>query len=128
MAAADLQKYRALLLKKKEILVNDIKHISSDNLSKSQRDATGELSGYTFHMADVATDNYDREFGMGLAATEQKVIWAIDEALGRIQDRSFGFCQSCEKKISKKRLTAVPYAKFCVDCQSKEEKRAKEKR
>jgi len=117
----ELLKYKSLLLNKKETLLKDIQHISKDTLNKNQRDVTGELSGYTFHMADVATDNYDRDFGLGLATSEQKVIWEIDEALGRINDKTFGKCLSCGGKINKERLLAIPYAKFCKDCQQKEE-------
>jgi RNA polymerase-binding transcription factor DksA len=76
-------------------------------------------------MADVATDNYDREFGLGLASNEQKVVWEIDEAIGRINEKTFGSCQGCEKKIAKKRLQAIPYTRFCVACQEKEEQKKK---
>ena len=118
---ADLANFRKLLLKKKQTLMSEIDHISRDALSRSQRDATGELSGYTFHQADVATDNYDREFSLGLATTEQKIIWEIDEAIGRVQDRTFGICLECNKRIGRRRLQALPYARCCIDCQKKEE-------
>lgn len=121
MNKAELQKYKDLLLKKKESLSKDIKQISKDALNKSQRDATGELSGYTFHMADVATDNYDREFNLGLATQEQKMLWEINEALGRIKDKSYGGCLGCNKPIPKKRLQAMPETKFCIACQSSTE-------
>lgn len=125
MTKQELAKFKTLLLEKKEKLLKEIGHISKDTLAKSQRDATGELSGYTFHMADVATDNYDREFGLGLASNEQKVVWEIDEAIGRINDKTFGSCLSCGKKIAKKRLTAIPYTRFCVNCQEQEEQKKK---
>lgn len=121
VSRAELTTFRKLLLRKKQTLVNEIEHISRDTLSRSQRDATGELSGYTFHQADVATDNYDREFSLGLATAEQRIIWEIDEALGRIQDRTFGNCLSCGKRIARRRLQALPYARYCIDCQKKEE-------
>jgi len=119
----ELIKYKSILLDKKGSLLKDINHISKDTLNKSQRDVTGELSGYTFHMADVATDNYDRDFGLGLATAEQKVVWEIDEALGRINDKTFGSCQSCGNKIGKERLLAIPYTKFCKECQQAEERK-----
>ena len=125
MNKQELSKFKALLLKRKEELLKEIGHISKDTLAKSQRDATGELSGYTFHMADVATDNYDREFGLGIASSEQKVVWEIDEAIGRINDKTFGSCLDCGTKIVKKRLTAIPYTRFCVSCQEKEEQKKK---
>ncbi len=120
MLKKDLDKYKKLLLKKKEEIVQAVKNIEKDAL-KSQRDASGDLSGYTLHMADIATDSYDREFSLGLATNAQQILYEIDEALKRIQEKSFGNCVSCSKAINRRRLTAIPYASLCIECQSKEE-------
>jgi len=116
-----LKKFKQLLIKLREKFVGEMENITKDTLKTSQRDASGDLSGYTLHMADVATDHYDREFSLGIASAEQKIIYEIDEALKRIEDGSYGLCFICDKAISKKRLTALPYAKYCVECQEKEE-------
>lgn len=116
-----LKKFKQLLIQQREEFVSEMERITKDTLKKSQRDASGDLSGYTFHMADMATDHYDREFSLGLATAEQRIIYEIDEALKRIEDGSYGICFSCDKAILKKRLKAVPYAKHCIDCQQKEE-------
>ncbi len=121
MTKPELERYKKLLLKKKEEILKAVKHIEEDTLSRSQRDASGDLSGYTLHMADIATDSYDREFSLGLASNAQGILYAIDEALKRVKEKRFGSCQTCEKPIPKKRLTAIPYASLCVPCQSKEE-------
>ena len=118
---SDLNKFKALLIRQREMMVGEIDHITRDTLKTSQREASGDLSGYTLHMADVAGDHYDREFSLGIASAEQKSVYLIDEALKRIEDGSYGPCFTCDKPISKKRLTAVPQAKYCVDCQEKEE-------
>ena len=112
-----------LLQKKKQELVKGIEHITKDALKTSQRDATGDLSAYSLHMADVATDNYDREFSLGLADNEQKLLVRINAALERIEGSAYGLCELCEKKISKARLKVVPYAELCVPCQEKQEKK-----
>lgn len=122
MTKEDLAKYKRLLLQKKERLQAEMKHIGEDAL-KTQRDASGDLSGYTFHMADTATDSYDREFSLGLATNAQKILYEIDEALKRIAEKRFGECLGCGKPIPRKRLLAVPYAQLCIACQSDEEKR-----
>ena len=109
-------------MKKKEIL-DEIKHSSDDTLKKSQKEASGDISGYTYHMADVATDTYDREFSMGLASNERKLIYEFDDALKRIEEGTFGVCEDCKSLIAKNRLKAVPYARLCVKCQEKKEKR-----
>lgn len=121
MTKVELDRYKKLLLKKKEEILEAVKHIEQDTLSRSQRDASGDLSGYTLHMADIATDSYDREFSLGLASNAQDILYQIDEALKRVKEKRFGSCLLCEKPIPKKRLTALPYAGMCVPCQSKEE-------
>ena len=112
-----------LLLKKKAELLKGIEHIAKDNLKTSQRDAAGDLSAYSLHMADVASDNYEREFSLSLADAEQKLLNRINSALERIDANTFGMCELCEKKISKARLKIVPYAELCVPCQEKSEKK-----
>ena len=123
MEKKDLKVYQELLKKKKEELVKGIEHIANDALKTSQREAAGDLSAYSLHMADVATDNYDREFSLCLADNEQKLLNRINSALERIDGGTFGLCEVCEKKIAKVRLKAVPYAELCVPCQEKQEKK-----
>ncbi len=123
MNKKELEKFKKLILKLREKICGELKHITQDTLSKSQRDAAGDLSGYSYHMADVATDNYDREFSLNIASGEQEILFEIDEALKRIGDKSYGNCLACRKRITKSRLAAVPYTRFCIACQTKEEKK-----
>ena len=120
---SDLKDFKKIVLKKKEELLNDLKHISDDTLRKSQKEASGDISGYTYHMADVATDNYDREFSLGLASGERKSLYDLDDALKRIEEGTFGICDDCKSSITKIRLKAVPSARLCIKCQQKREKR-----
>jgi RNA polymerase-binding protein DksA len=125
MNKRDLERFKKLLLKKREDIIAEMNSITKDTLSKSQREASGDLSGYSFHMADAATDNYDREFSLNLASDSQKLVYAIDEALGRVKDKTYGRCMQCNKEIARKRLRAVPYAILCIDCQRTEEAKRK---
>ena len=118
----ELSVFRKTILKIKEKVVGDIKHISEDTLKKSQKDASGDISGYSYHMADVATDTYDREFSLGLASNEQKALYELDDALKRIEEGTFGICEECKCVMTKIRLKAVPYARLCVKCQEKRER------
>lgn len=122
MNKKDLEKFKKLLLKKREEITTEMNNITKDTLSKSQREASGDLSGYSFHMADQASDNYDREFSLNLASDNQKLIYAIDDALRRMKDKTYGRCLKCSKEISRRRLCAVSYATLCIECQRKEEK------
>jgi len=119
-----LQKFKAMLVTERNKLVEGLDHIERDNLNRSQRDASGDLSGYSFHMADQATDNFDREFSLDLASAEQNILNRIDEALHKIDEGTYGVCENCEKPISQKRLKAVPYAKLCIKCKEDEEKKS----
>ncbi len=117
--------FKEILIKKKVALMKGIEHIANDTLKTSQREAAGDLSAYSLHMADMATDNYDREFSLRLADNEQEIVKRIDTALEKIDEKTFGLCELCNKKISKIRLKAVPYAELCVPCQEKQEKKKK---
>jgi RNA polymerase-binding protein DksA len=121
MTKEERERYKKLLLQKKKELIDAVRHIEEDTLNRSQREASGDLSGYTLHMADIATDSYDREFSLGLASNAQKILFEIDEALKRLKDNTFGDCLDCGKPIPKKRLNAIPYASLCIQCQSKSE-------
>ena len=120
---SDLKEFKKIVLKKKEEILSDLKHISDDTLRKSQKEASGDISGYTYHMADVATDNYDREFSLGLASSERKSLYELDDALKRIEEGTFGICDDCKSPITKIRLKAVPSARLCIKCQQKREKK-----
>ena len=121
MMKQEVAKYKKLLIKVREGIAGDISHIAKESL-KSQKESSGDLSGYSFHMADMASDSYDRELSLNIAGGEQEIVYEIDEALKRIEDGKFGKCITCEKKIPQKRLNAVPYAKYCIQCKSEEEK------
>ena len=125
MNKKEAKEFYDLLMKKKAELLKGIDHIAKDNLKTSQRDAAGDVSAYSLHMADVASDNYEREFSLSLADNEQKLLNRINEALEKINDNTYGLCELCEKKISKARLKIVPYAELCVPCQEKQEKKKK---
>lgn len=117
----ELEYYKKLILKLKEGILEEIKCISEDTLRKSQKEASGDISGYTYHMADVASDTYDREFSLGLASNERQFIYELDDALKRIEEGAFGTCEVCKSLIAKNRLKAVPFARLCVKCQEKKE-------
>src|SRR4030042_7180912 len=102
MNKRELERFKKLLLKKREETATELSNITKDALSKSQREASGDLSGYSFHMADQASDNYEREFSLNLAGDSQKIIYSIDEALSRIKDKSYGRCLKCSKVITRK--------------------------
>ena len=121
MNKIESEKFKKLLLQKRENIMSDVNHITEDTRKSSQKEASGDLSSYSLHMADVASDSYDREFLLNLASGERNTLLDIDDALKRIKDKTYGKCIMCGKNISKKRLLAVPHAKLCIPCKRKEE-------
>jgi RNA polymerase-binding protein DksA len=121
LPAKELKIYKALLIKEREKIGGDLSFIAKETLNRSQRDASGDLSGYSYHMADSASDNYDVEFSLGRATDEQKLLYRIDEALRRIKDGIYGTCLQCDKAISRKRLHAIPHTSLCIECQKANE-------
>ena len=110
--------YKKVLLKTKDQIAGDIRTLSDEN-SGSGNDRSGDVSGHALHMADVATDMYDREFTLGLASNDRELLFEVVEALGRIQDGSYGTCVECKKSIPATRLKAIPHARTCLKCQKK---------
>lgn len=108
--------FKKVLLGIKENLVHDIKNMAAVN-SADNKDKTGDVSGHSMHIADVATDMYDREFSLGLASNERELLGRIEAALKRINEKNFGSCVVCKKPIAAARLKALPYVETCVKCQ-----------
>lgn len=74
------------------------------------------------HIADHASDMMDRELDVTLEGHAEELVRAIDDALGRIADGTYGLCLSCHGRIPDERLDAVPYATLCIECKRREER------
>ena len=68
MNKKELEKFKKLLLEKREELTSNVNHITRETRRQSRKEASGDLSGYSLHMADMASDNFDREFSLNLAS------------------------------------------------------------
>lgn len=121
MKAEEVAQFKKLLLSLRERLVGKVDIMQGETLKKSRQDASGDLSNVPIHMADVGTDNYERDIMIELIQNGEEGVRNIDTALEKIEEGAFGVCELCAKKINKDRLKAVPYAKLCIDCQREEE-------
>jgi len=121
MKAEEVTQFKKLLLMLREKLVGKVDSMQGEALKRSRQDASGDLSNVPIHMADVGTDNYERELMIELIQNGEESVRSIDTALEKIEDGTFGVCELCAKKTTKERLKAVPYAKLCIDCQREEE-------
>ena len=114
MNKKETEKYRRLLEDKKNSLSAEIAK------TRSAEEETTEES--TQDIADKAVSSYTREFLYSLTDGERGTLLHIDDALARIEDGTYGFCLSCNTAMTEKRLNAVPWAPYCLDCQELSEK------
>jgi RNA polymerase-binding transcription factor DksA len=94
-----------------------------ESFSATLQGADGDLSSYSFHMADQGTDAMEREKAFLFASQEGRFLWHIDEALRRLyrSPETFGRCHQCGNEIAFERLDALPHARYCIDCKQREE-------
>ena len=126
MDKKDLKHFEEIILKKKQDLMKELGYLENKVLFSSQKDQSGDLSGYSFHMADQASDSIEREQNFMFASREGRYLHHLDQALERIKKGTFGKCQTCGQNIAKARLEAVPHARYCIKCKSKEEHQEQE--
>ncbi|HHT9134750.1 MAG: hypothetical protein A3C38_01545 [Planctomycetes bacterium RIFCSPHIGHO2_02_FULL_50_42] len=117
----ELASFKKILLYAREKMAGNVNSMEGEALKKSRQDAAGDLSNVPFHMADLGTDNYERDLMIHLIQNGEEELRSIDAALERLENNTFGICEVCDKKIPKPRLMALPFARLCLDCQKKEE-------
>jgi RNA polymerase-binding protein DksA len=114
------EQFRTLLLEERRRVANALHHLHEQN-SGSLEDETEEET-YDNHLADSATATLNREIDYTLEENSEHVLAAIEEALSRIDEGTFGTCARCGKAIAEERLEAIPYATRCIDCKRLEER------
>ncbi len=122
MKHADMQAYKERLLGLRARLRGDVSDMADGALNSSRAEANGDLSRMPIHMADLGTDNFEREFTLSLMESEEDTLGRIEASLERIEDGTYGDCGECGAKIPKARLNAIPYATLCVKCASQSER------
>jgi DnaK suppressor protein len=123
MNKKDLEYFKDLILKKKNDLLAELGYLESSSMSATSKDQSGDLSSYSFHMADQGTDTMEREMAFTFASREGRYLHHLNEALERIENGTYGKCRTCGGEISKPRLEAVPHATQCIKCKNSEEKK-----
>ncbi len=118
----DMKHFEERLITERQKILKDMGHLETTVLKVNQRDSSGDLSGYSFHMADAGTDAMEREKAFMFASAEGRMLMEIDDALRRLYTGVYGMCELCGNPIARARLEAMPYARLCVACKEKEEK------
>ena len=122
MSKKDLEYFKKILLKKREEVQKNQEYLKSVVLDSTTKEATGDHSSYSYHMADQGTDAMEREKAFLFASRDEKFIKQIDEALERIESGNYGICRVTGKLIGKERLEAVPTTTISVEAKKAEAK------
>lgn len=108
--------YRMLTAKRQEVMSQIGASIGQSLTADQQRRLEAAMD-----VGDQALMDVDRELGISLLEMRNRKRQLIDEALARLADGTYGLCAECGVEISEKRLAVVPFAKLCVECQSRQE-------
>ncbi len=109
-----MKEIKQLLLKMREEIIRDMNAIR-ENEHKEHNEIGDEY--------DLASQERERELGIIMSVQDKNKLMAIEDALRRIEEGTYGYCEECGEKISKQRLKAVPFATLCVNCKAKKEAR-----
>ena len=119
--ALDTDHFRDRLLEERRRAQEALEYLHHEHPG-SLHDETQEIQSDN-HQGDVATVTFDRELDYTLEENEERVIGAIDAALMRIDDGTYGRCASCGESINGERLEALPWATLCIECQRRQGRR-----
>ncbi|MBM3287177.1 MAG: TraR/DksA family transcriptional regulator [Candidatus Eisenbacteria bacterium] len=123
MNKKDLKHFEKRLQVERDRLADSLGKLENSVLRHSQRESSGDLSAYSIHPADLGTDSMEREKDLQVASAEGRLLAEIKEAISRLEEGTYGVCESCGKEIDKRRLDVVPHVRYCLKCQEKEERR-----
>jgi RNA polymerase-binding transcription factor DksA len=116
------RKYYRQLVEMREEIRQGLDLHTSETLKRSSKEDSGDLSGYSQHMADAGTTTFDRDFALSLVSSEQELLYEIEEALKRMRNNTYGICEITAKPITAERLAAVPFTRYSLEGQKELEK------
>lgn len=114
MSSIDTNRFRESLLTERKRIAAALENLKNENPGTIEDETGDETSDQ--HPADTATAMHDRELDYGLTENEEEILSAIDAALQRIEDGTYGTCTNCGKPVGEERLEALPWAELCIDC------------
>jgi RNA polymerase-binding transcription factor len=118
--AVDVERFRQLLEEERRRVVDAIEYLHKENPGSIEDETEDQTQDN--HMAETATATLDREIDYTLEENSEHVLAAIEAALKRIEDGTYGTCANCGKPIAEDRLAAIPWATHCIDCKRLEER------
>ncbi|HEX7319110.1 MAG TPA: TraR/DksA C4-type zinc finger protein [bacterium] len=112
---SELKIFEKLLIKEREGILKGLAY-DSEQIARTQVEASGDLSAYANHMADQGTETEKREISSQILSQRRETLFEIDLALRKIAEGKYGFCEKCGKPVEKRRLKFLPRARTCIKC------------
>ena len=116
ISASELEAYKSRLIALRDRIRGDVSTMADGALSQNRSEAAGDLSVMPLHMADIGSDNFEKEQTLSFIQSDHATLKLIEEALVRIKDGTYGTCEDCGAMIPKIRLNVLPYTASCVHC------------
>ena len=117
MTSIETGEYKELLATERARLLEAVDYLEKENAGSLEEEDGGR--GEDGRPADAGSSAYEREFDDGLETGAQQTVAEIDAALQRIEEGSYGVCEVCGEPIGAERLSAIPWARLCIDDQRK---------
>ena len=114
MSALDVDHFRETLEAERKRIQDALQYLHAETPDGGEDES--QESRLDNHFADSASVTYDREMDYSLEENSEQLLDAIDRALKRIEDGTYGKCANCGKDIPVERLEAIPYAEYDIDC------------
>jgi RNA polymerase-binding protein DksA len=116
MTKAELDHFRRKLLALKQRVGGDLTELEEEALKPVGGESSGGLFDVPVHPADLGTEEFEEELTLDLIENEAQILEEIDQALERIEQGTYGVCENCHREISRARLEALPYTRYCIRC------------
>jgi DnaK suppressor protein len=120
LSPEELEEFRQLLLERRADVGKSYQGLS-ETACRTPGEASGQLSSLPSQAGELASETFEQEMSIEMMARVQEELNHIQDALDRIQYRSYGVCEDCGGAIPTVRLSAIPIARFCIECQSRVE-------
>ena len=121
--ATRLRAIKKRLLAERERLEGELHDIMERTSLSSDVEQVSELSTYDDHPADLASETFEREKDLAMEGNIQDLLEKVNTALEKLEEGTYGLCDSCGVEINPNRLEALPYASLCLNCQDRLEGR-----
>ena len=118
LSAKELSYFKDLIVEQKKEILENARRLRESLVDENTGEYVGENSTFSMHMAEHGTDEMEREKAFMFIQRDEKHLFYLENALERIEKKTYGLCVSCGKPIDKGRLEAVPITQHCIKCKT----------